>query len=487
MVLKPLRKYPKISQFEVVDTGEVSGYRYEIRANGKLKDVDVPFAFYCFPKDILRPFLVMLNDSSESILGMSMLTMHTQFGYDVRMCGADLESFKACVLEAANQYITNPESFKPQPSEDTEEDYFLDNYPVVRNSKIIDIGSFGSYRYEIHTECKDPQDYDHLLYVFQAQMPDPFFVIAAKRIGKKFILHQYTTSGKEVLSTSFMVEDIEQFSAVALKKAKKFLEIDEDSDSSASIMPSIEESDLVETGNIGNFRCELHTDCYVDSAIKYIHVFFFYLGDGVEPQLAFTLEKHPKSPRPVMVLLMENKRMEFGFDEELLDTKVFRDRSIALAKLALSREHLEHHDVSLSRIRELLHIDQLYMMTGTLMFLFFMVWSITFYFNMDSLPYFVGDLVAGSRWLLLFFCMGFHLRLLNSISKTKMLNLLRTGLLVVPLFYVEQLSFYSILLFLWVAFFSFRHALLKIRSYGIAAGWTGLSYKTSKMLQARVN
>ena len=27
------------------------------------------------------------------------------------------------------------------------------------NSKIIDIGSFGAFRYEIHTDCKDPKDY----------------------------------------------------------------------------------------------------------------------------------------------------------------------------------------------------------------------------------------------------------------------------------------------------------------------------------------
>ena len=88
--------------------------------------------------------------------------------------------------------------------------------------------------------------------------------------------------------------------------------------------------------------------------------------------------------------------------------------------------------------------------------------------------------------MLLLFCVGFHLRLLNSISPIKVLNIIRTGFLVIPLFYVEQLGFSAMLLFLMMGFFSFRQALLKIRSYGISVGWTGLSYKTTRMLQARL-
>ena len=108
----PLKKYPKLKQFQVYQQGLLGLYRYEIRCNGRSGKGLVPFYFVLINQK--EKLMVIQDEGNEEILGQIFLRTYTSLGTNVDLCGSSLEEKIAFSLILARQYIEDPESFAVQ-------------------------------------------------------------------------------------------------------------------------------------------------------------------------------------------------------------------------------------------------------------------------------------------------------------------------------------------------------------------------------------
>ena len=174
-----------------------------------------------------------------------------------------------------------------------------------------------------------------------------------------------------------------------------------------------------------------------------------------------------------MVLFFDDQRMEFGYDAEMLDPKIFRDRSISLVQLVMLRENKNHVHVNSSDIEQLLKLDNAYTLAGAVLFLLSLVWLASIAVAVDSWVY-VGYTFLGLRWLLFAGFVGLYFHMLRLVEYGIVQASLRSMLLWVPGLNVL------------LAYLAFRAAHQKLNTYGLEVHWTGLSYETSQDLQARL-
>ena len=83
--------------------------------------------------------------------------------------------------------------------------------------------------------------------------------------------------------------------------------------------------------------------------MEYIFVCYLYEGHSVEPLLSFAFEKLHPSYLPSLQMRDEKQIFEIGFDPNLYDIGVFRDRCITLAHLYLHNFNKENVHLPSSR------------------------------------------------------------------------------------------------------------------------------------------
>ena len=88
-MISPLKKYPKVKQFQLHQKGQIGAYQYEIRCKGRSGGTEVPFCFVLLNKKTV--LMVIQDDGAEGVLGQVFLRSYTSLGSNVDLCGSSLE------------------------------------------------------------------------------------------------------------------------------------------------------------------------------------------------------------------------------------------------------------------------------------------------------------------------------------------------------------------------------------------------------------
>ena len=252
----------------------------------------------------------------------------------------------------------------------------LTEFPTLSGGRIIDSGLFGRYRFELHSRSEKSNasvvdsethfQYVHLLYLFAPRQNKPSIVVLAQKLmqQKHYVLMLHTSEGVMNIGVDRQLRYPTYFRKKALEILHDYLQIPVLLEHPSN-HPSLLDSKMTEFGYIGTFRFEVHDSCVIDleglpsytrksslqkdnisnasdvsihqdySQMEYIFVCYLYEGHSVEPLLSFAFEKLHPSHLPSLQMRDEKQVFEMGFDPNLYDVGVFRDRCITLAHIYL--------------------------------------------------------------------------------------------------------------------------------------------------------
>lgn len=361
-MISPLKKYPKLKQFQLYQKGEIASYRYEIRCKGRSGGAVVPFCFVVLHKK--EVLMIIQDEGGEEVLGQVFLRSYTSLGTNVDLCGSSLDEKIAFSLLLARQYIDDPDSFIVNESQDAPELLPpLQYFPQLQSSQLIETSSIGAYRYELHTQCASAQkiQYHHVLFCYAPFQERPCFVVSAESFGDfRPTLGLFHNNGHSNLGPKPNLLDISSFRETAFALVRKeLLNTETESD---YILPPFQKGVLVEKGLIGSFRCAMFVDIPSHKGRSYFHGFALFAGGMTNPDFLFVLEKLPQSPTPSLVLYRHDTRTNLGYEQSMLDVKFFRDRVVALLRLILREEELRRNEIGPLTARALLRIQKFYML-----------------------------------------------------------------------------------------------------------------------------
>ena len=476
-MLSPLSHYPKIKQANVHDTGTIDGYRYEVLCNGRSGDQRIPFSFVLYQGNKKQKVMMIQEEEGEGFLSQIFLRCYTAMGTQIDSCSDSLEEKRIFSLALAQQYIAAPESFIVDVAEAVEPlSPPLDYFPLLRSSQLIETSNIGAYRYELHTQCSSLQriQYHHVLFCYAPFQEKPCFVVSAESFGELGpSIGVFHNKGHSNLGAKPNLLDInffrdEAFSIVHRELLKK-------DPQNQDALPDIRKGDLLEKGLIGSFRCALYTDIPAQNNAVFFHAFALFRGDVRVPEFLFVLEKQKHDPTPRLILYRNEVRNDLGFEDSLLDVKLFRDRVVSLLKLILREESFHKTQIHPASAMTMLRIQRFFELTQMSVFfsLVVVVWgSLASAANIIETPSFFL-LLEGTHFLTLF-CAAMCFRYAN----TSLLHtLFYVFMLAVPLF---SPLFLPVSLFaLWALYKTiareFYHAQLEYN-------WIGLSHSARSFL-----
>lgn len=356
----PLKKYPKLKQFQVYQQGFLGSYRYEIRCNGRSGKGLVPFYFVLINQK--EKLMVIQDEGNEEILGQIFLRTYTSLGTNVDLCGSSLEEKIAFSLILARQYIEDPESFAVQePQQELQFLPPLKYFPQLQSSQLVETSSIGAYRYELHTQCASLQkiQYHHVLFCYAPFEKHPCFVVSAESFGNfQPTLGLFHNNGHSNLGPKPNLLDISSFRETAFSLVRReLLETEEDPDEA---LPPFEKGELIEKGLIGAYRCAMFVDIPSRNERTFFHGFALFEGEMRNPDFLFVLEKTVQNPTPNLMLYRHGVCTNLGFEQSMLDVKFFRDRVVALLRLILREEELQKEEISPPDAQMLLNIHRFY-------------------------------------------------------------------------------------------------------------------------------
>ena len=359
-MISPLKKYPKLKQFQLYQKGEISSYQYEIRCKGRSRGVLVPFCFVVLDKK--EVLMIIQDEGAEEVLGQVFLRSYTSLGTSVDLCGSSLDEKIAFSLILARQYIDDPDSFIVDESLEAPELLPpLQYFPQLQSSQLIETSSIGAYRYELHTQCASAQkiQYHHVLFCYAPFEEKPCFVVSAESFGDfRPTLGLFHNNGHSNLGPKPNLLDISSFRETAFALVRKeLLNTDGEAD---YMLPPFQKGILVEKGLIGSFRCAMFVDIPQHKGRTYFHGFALFAGGMTKPEFLFVLEKSPHQPTPNLVLYRHDTCTNLGFEQSMLDVKFFRDRVVALLRLILREEELQRNEIGPLTAKSLLRIQKVY-------------------------------------------------------------------------------------------------------------------------------
>ena len=259
----------------------------------------------------------------------------------------------------------------------------LSEYPTLSGGKIIDSGLLGRYRFELHSHSEKSKSivvgahthvqYVHMMYLFAPRESKPSIVVLAQKLTKQkhYVLMLHTADGVNNIGVDRQLRYATYFRKKALEVLHDYLQVPVLLEYPNN-HPALTDSEMSEFGYIGAFRFEIHENCQVDfdvlpksnrkssllnnaqsakqnisvqqdySQMEYIFVCYLYEGHSVEPLLSFAFEKLHPSYLPSLQMRDEKQIFEIGFDPNLYDIGVFRDRCITLAHLYLHNFNKEN-------------------------------------------------------------------------------------------------------------------------------------------------
>ena len=252
----------------------------------------------------------------------------------------------------------------------------LPEFPTLSGGRIIDSGLLGRYRFELHSRSEKGVatvvdsdvhfQYIHLLYLFAPRESKPSIVVLAQKLiqQKHYVLMLHTSQGVMNIGVDRQLRYPTYFRKKALEILHDYLQIPVLLEHPSN-HPSLLDSKMTEFGYIGSFRFEVHENCIINldglpsytrksslqkdnvsnasdvsihqdySKMEYIFVCYLYEGHSVEPLLSFSFEKLHPSHLPSLQMRDDKQVFEMGFDPNLYDVGVFRDRCITLAHIYL--------------------------------------------------------------------------------------------------------------------------------------------------------
>jgi len=359
-VIFPLKKYPKLKQFQLYQKGEIASYQYEIRCKGRSGGSVIPFCFVLLNKK--EVLMIIQDEGTEEVLGQVFLRSYTSSGTNVDLCGSSLDEKVAFSLILARQYIDDPESFIVNESQESSELLPpLQYFPQLQSSQLIETSSIGAYRYELHTQCSSAQkiQYHHVLFCYAPFQEKPCFVVSAESFGDfRPTLGLFHNNGHSNLGPKPNLLDISAFRETAFSLVRKEL-LNSDHEE-GYILPPFQKGVLIEKGLIGSFRCAMFVDIPSPKERTYFHAFALFAGGMKKPDFLFVLEKVPQQPTPNLVLYRHDTCTNLGFEQSMLDVKFFRDRVVALLRLILREEELQRNEIGPLAAQSLLRIQKFY-------------------------------------------------------------------------------------------------------------------------------
>ena len=397
-MLTPLSQYPKIRQFQVYQKGTLDQYSYEVRCNGRRGKEIVPFSFVLFSKKQIVMYIQ--HEAKEELLQQVFLRVYTALGTRVELSPLPLDEQISFALDIAKSYIQEPQSFAEEVPEESNVTPPLDYFPLLRSSQLVETSSIGAYRYELHTRCSSMQriQYHHVLFCFAPFQKKPCFVVSAESFGGIGpTLGVFHDNGHSNLGVKVDLLDLSTFREEAFSLVRKELlkekEIEEHN------IPEFEDGVLIEKGLIGRYRCALYTEVPSHQHSRFFHVFALYVASMNKPSFVFVMEKRKVDPTPKLVLYREGERHDLGFEESLLDVKLFRDRVVVLLKLILVEEERNNLDISSTSASILLRIQQFLELTFV---------GLVSTLSVLSLGSFVTDQASLSHDIIYLLSMGTH-------------------------------------------------------------------------------
>ena len=360
-MVSPLKKYPKLKQFQVYQKGDIASYSYEIRCNGRSDGRIVPFCFVLFHQK--ERLMVIQDEGAEEILGQVFLRSYTSLGTNVDLCGASLDEKIAFSVILARQYIDDPQSFIVQRAEE-DSDLLppLKYFPQLQSSQLVETASIGAYRYELHTQCASLQkiQYHHVLFCYAPFQENPCFVVSAESFGDfRPTLGLFHNNGHSNLGPKSNLLDIVSFRKAAFDLVRReLLQTEIESDEA---LPPFQQGELVEKGLIGSYRCAMFVNIPAIGERVFFHGFALFSGGMRKPDFLFVLEKSPEDPTPNLILYRHGVCTNLGFEQSMLDVKFFRDRVVALLRLILREEELQKEELSPATAKKLLNIHRFYL------------------------------------------------------------------------------------------------------------------------------
>jgi len=475
-VISPLKKYPKLKQFQLYQKGEIASYQYEIRCKGRSGGTLVPFCFVVLHKK--EVLMIIQDDGSEEVLGQVFLRSYTSLGTNVDLCGASLDEKIAFSLLLARQYIDDPDSFIVNESQEAPELLPpLQYFPQLQSSQLIETSSIGSYRYELHTQCASAQkiQYHHVLFCYAPFQEKPCFVVSAESFGDfRPTLGLFHNNGHSNLGPKPNLLDISSFRKTAFALVRKeLLSSEHEAD---YMLPPFQKGVLVEKGLIGSFRCAMFVDIPSYKGRTYFHGFALFAGGMTKPDFLFMLEKSPHQPTPNLVLYRHEACTNLGFEQSMLDVKFFRDRVVALLRLILREEELHRNEIGPLAAKSLLRIQKFYALVygsafwNILLLLFGGSWIRNEQLSVDTLYLFSGGVYS----VTVMFCA----LLLRFVGLSKRSSLVCLILLSLPLL-DKDFIWMSVLMGILLAHMICQ----KYQTYQLHYNWFGLSKSSMQKLK----
>jgi len=474
-VLIPLTKYPKIRQFHVHQKGTLDAYTYEVRCNGRRGKEIVPFSFaLLYKRNIV---MVIQHESVEELLQQVFLRVYTALGTRVELVPMPLEEQIACALDIAKAYIHDPQSFVEEIPENESITPPLDYFPLLRSSQLIETSSIGAYRYELHTRCSSMQriQYHHVLFCYAPFQKKPCFVVSAESFGGVGpSLGVFHDNGHSNLGVKPNLITLEVFREEAFALVRK--ELLKESETEEFNVPNFEQGLLIEKGLIGRYRCALYTDIPGQEQSLFFHVFALYVASMNKPNFVFVMEKRKNDPTPKLILYRDGERHDLGFEESLLDVKLFRDRVVVLLKLILVEEERHNVDISVTSASILLRIQQFLELTFVGLVSSLSVLSLGAFITVDA---------ALSHDVLYLLSMGIHGATLFFASLSMLFaRIPRTHIAFVLLVLALPLYKMMLLPFALFAFYLMHHFLLRyFLHHNLDYNGFGLSYAAKQKLR----
>jgi hypothetical protein len=419
--------------------------------------------------------MIIQEEQGEELLGQIFLRSYTSFGVNVQICGSSLEDKISFSLDMARSYVQDPESFDFSKEKDINISPPLEYFPLLRSSQLIETSSIGAYRYELHTRCSSVHriQYHHILFCYAPFQEKPCFVVSAESFGDFGpTLGVFHNKGHSNLGAKPNLLDIEYFREAAFSLVRKEL-LKETLVEQKDVLPDYMKGELIEKGLIGHFRCALYVDIPPKKKHLFFHVFALFMGEMKKPEFLFVLEKQKQDPTPKLVLYRHDVRSELGFEQSLLDVKMFRDRVVVLLKLILREEELKKLEITSLSAEVLLRIQVFFeLILGSILVSLGILCVRSFGFSISNEM--THLLVTGSHGVTLM-CAAITLRYagIKSIQ-----SLFFVFVLALPLYEPILLPFSFFALFL------LQKLIARLFRYrDLEYNWMGLSYSARKKLK----
>lgn len=475
-MISPLKKYPKLKQFQVYQKGDIASYQYEVRCKGRSGGTEIPFCFVLLNK---KEVLMLIQDEgTEEVLGQVFLRSYTTSGTNVDLCGSSLDEKIAFSLILARQYIDDPDSFVVH--EDHEPPELLpplQYFPQLQSSQLIETSSIGAYRYELHTQCASAQkiQYHHVLFCYAPFQENPCFVVSAESFGDfRPTLGLFHNNGHSNLGPKPNLLDIATFREAAFSLVRK--ELLNSEQEGGYMLPPFQKGVLIEKGLIGSFRCAMFVDIPSQKGCIYFHGFALFAGGMKKPDFLFVLEKSPQKPTPNLILYRHETCTNLGFEQSMLDVKFFRDRVVALLRLILREEELQRNEIGPLAAKSLLRIQKFYTLASGSVFVNILLLLFGGQLVHDAaLSGAILSLLSNGVYAFTMMCAAFLLRF---VGLSRRLSLLCILVLCLPL--INSV-------FLWMAgligLLLVQAICQKYQTYQLHYNWFGLSRSSTQKLR----